>query len=127
MQFDTLRPTRLVSGTGHTMFLQPNDERHVPEVLHAAALAVGCMPRDGSDPAPAAPTAAPANPAAAESKHELLVAAIRELIAENDDTKFTKSGPPRKASLAEKVEIAFTQEEAQAAYDEVANATESGE
>lgn len=126
-KFRSLAPVRISSITGHVVIIEP-EGTNIPDVLVAEAVARGCVPCEGEE----LKLATPANvepEVADDDGHELdegakqtaIDMAIIELIAANDETKFTGNGKPKVAAVRDIVEFDITADEIAEAFDRVSS------
>lgn len=118
-----------------TIHLQANEKRRVAPHLALAAGAQGCfvLP-DEDDDAPTTPSAVtPEVPTGDENelelplggehedtaRHDLVVTAIRALMAGGNESAFTGTGRPRKGAVREMAGFEVSIDDINAAYDEI--------
>lgn len=84
----------LITTSGHAIKFKKGEPTHVPPTLYRAALSIGAVPADGSDPDvqdERKPDAAPVDPA---ERNENIMAAILKMIERNEREDFTAAGMP---------------------------------
>lgn len=88
---------------GHTIQFKKGEPTHVPPICRSAALAVGALPPDGSDPNILGDDdikKAPVDPA---ERNKLIMTAIELLVEKNERTDFAASGSPHPKAVSREV------------------------
>ena len=85
------------STSGVAIALKAGVARFVPEVLRVGAIQAGCMPVLESDGQAGGAAKTPELPTvlSAEARALVMTNAVKELIAQNDESKFKEDGNPR--------------------------------
>jgi len=104
---------------GHTVTFKKGEPTFVPPAAYAAAIAIGAMPADGSDPnviEDKPDSKAPADPA---QRGPLILAVIEKLVAKNDRKDFTAAGSPAVKAVERELGFDVDAREVSAAWQEM--------
>lgn len=94
----------LRSTLGHSISFRKGVPTHVPPIMHAAAIAIGAVPEDGSDPnvlvdAPA-PSGAPVDPV---EREKAIRKAVENVVLRNERLDFTAAGVPTVGAVGDRL------------------------
>ena len=107
----TDQPIYMGLTSGHTFVVGP-DLIEVPKIFHRQAVAEGCIP-EGMDSLPSEDNTP------SDTKHTLIVAAVRKMVEAADAADFTNDGKPDTRKLSARVGFTVLKEERDAAWEEV--------
>ena len=109
----TEQPIYMALTSGHTFVVGP-DLIEVPKLFHRQAVMEGCIP-EGMDSLPKD------DDTPSDTKHSLIVDAMRKMVEAADANDFTNDGKPDTRKLSARVGFTVLKEERDAAWEEVGN------
>lgn len=112
------KPERIASTSGHVIMVPPDSFVELLPHMEAEARAVGCISEDIYQKITAGNQAPPPNQAPPD-RNTIILDKLREMVASNDASFFTKAGFPNKRILDNLCRFATTPEEIKAGWDVV--------
>lgn len=96
------RDYTLSSTMGHSVAFKKDVPAHVPPVLYKAALGIGAVPADGTEPAlenEQEPDSAPIDPA---ERADAIYAVILKMVEDNINDEFTAANAPKESAVTKR-------------------------
>ena len=97
------RDYTLSSTMGHAIAFKKGVPVHVPPIMYKAALGIGAVPADGTEPAlenEQSPDSAPVDP---QERADVIYEAIKQMVADNVNDEFTAANAPKESAVTKRV------------------------
>lgn len=111
----------LTTTMGHSIEFKKGEPVHVPPVMYSAAIAIGAQPIDGSDPNVLPEEVVKKYPTDPAIRTGDILAAIEQLVAQNERKDFTAAGTPSVKAVEREVGYDVDAREVQAVWQQYNN------